>query len=539
MNTGRALVVGLVTVCGSLGAAVGSAFAAAGAQPQSPAGAQPQRLNPVDRIAEASAGTVYLWASKAKGIMAGGATDGSEVGERLRYTWALPPLVTGASLATRAKALDLVTLVHSDEQDVMWGHDNYPPGSLGEDLISVAVDGTTDRDDGTRLFAPRPQDVVIFRDFVLELSRTIRCRRIIHYGLGEGGLFATIFGGRFPALCNGIIAHNSGAAEAAATKGGILGVPIVLLAGTDDERYRIGRSLAAREEYVFDKHAMVFVHILPKWQDQPCPAAVRQSVDLCVGMTTDDPTEALERAERLMESGPTTRGKPVPAALHMARAVLRRVDLQVPTEEKRDPNIPGGGLRGIGGYPKPFKAVDAQTRQRAIALAARVEAWAQTALAPIRAATPTPARLGELLAIDGKAEPAVKAKRLRAASKLLATLWLLREELRGIDAMETLASDLKLDERLTEVADAGDELARKLAATPPASEALSMISEALPKVAGYHSLPADLAQQVQKMVRAHGIDAAEGDKIPLVQAVLEGFDDGVAEFAVVMGGWSK
>ena len=534
------MVVGLVVSCGLLSVAAGvQPGLTAGVQPQAPAAVQPRRLDPVNRIAEASAGTVYLWTSKAKGIMAGEATDGSEVGERLRYTWALPPLVTGASLATRAKALDLVTLVHGDEQDVMWGHDNYPPGSLGEDLISVAVDGTTDRDDGTRLFAPRSQDVVIFRDFVLELSRTIRCRRIIHYGLGEGGLFATIFGGRFPALCNGIIAHNSGAGEMAATSGGILGVPIVLLAGTDDERFRIGRSLAAREEYVFDKHAMVFVHILPKWQDQPCPAAVRQGVDLCVGMTTDDPAEALERAERLMELGPTIRGKPVPPALHMARAVLRRVDLEAAKEEKRDPNIPGGGMRGSGGYPKPFKAVDSQTRQKAIGLAARVEGWAQTTLAPIRAATPTPARLAELLAIDGKAEPAVKAERLRAASKLLSTLWLLREELRGIDAMETLAGDLKLDERLTEVADAGDELVSKLAAAPPASEALALIGEALLKVAGYHSLPADLAQQVQKMVRARGINAAEAEKVLLVQAVLDGFDDGVAEFAVVMGGWKK
>ena len=513
--------------------------AVSGAQPQAAAPALPQRLDPVTKIADAKAGTVYIWTSKAKGIMAGEATDDSDVGERLRYTWALPPLVTGASLAGRARALDLVTLVHSDEQDVMWGHDNYPPGSLGDDLISVAVDGTTDRDDGTRLFAPRPQDVVIFRDFVLELSRTIRCRRIIHYGLGEGGLFATIFGGRFPALCNGIIAHNSGAAQMAATKGGVLGVPIVLLAGTDDEQYRIGRSFAAREEYVFDKHAMVFVHILPKWQDQPCPAAVRQSVDVCVGLTTDDPAEAMERAERLMQPAPTTRGKPVPPALHMARAVLRRVDLEAPKEEKRDPNIPGGGLRGNNTYPKPFKAVDGPMRQRAIALAASVEGWAQTALAPIRAATPTPAKLAEQLAIDGKAEPAEKIARLRAASKMLTTRWLLREQLRGIDAMETLASDLKLDERLTDVADAGDELVRQLAASPPASEALALIGEALPKVAGYHSLPADLAQQVQKMAKAHGIDAAEAGKVALVQAVLDGFDDGVAEFAVVMGTWRK
>ena len=111
-------------------------------------------------------------------------------------------------------------------------------------------------------------------------SRTIRCRRIIHYGLGEGGLFATIFGGRFPALASGVIAHNSGSAAIAASKGGVLAVPIVLLAGTDDEQYRVGRSFSARDAYAFDNHAMVFVHILPKNEIASIQNTLDRRIDL-------------------------------------------------------------------------------------------------------------------------------------------------------------------------------------------------------------------------------------------------------------------
>jgi hypothetical protein len=527
----RGAVVGLLLLAGGAVAAGGAIAGAPAKQPVSPQ--PPPRLDPLTKLDEAEPGKVYLNLSKVKGTMAEGPTDASNAGDRLRYTWALPK---GFS---REKPRDLVTLIHNTEQDVMWGHDNYPPGSLGDDLISVAIDGTTDRDDGTRVFAPRPTDIVIYRDFILEMTRTIPCRRIIHYGLAEGGMFATVFGGRFPALSMGIIAHNSGSAQISATKGGVLGVPIVLLAGTDDEQYRMARSLAAREAYEFDGHKMVFVHILPKWQDQPCPAAVRHGVDLCVGLATDDPEEALDRAERLMRPGETVRGKPVPPALHMARAVLKRVDLEPPPEQKRDPNIPGGGLRGAKSFPTAFKKLPPEVRQKAVAHAAVIEGWAQKALTPLRQRVGTAEKLRAAIRTDPKADNETQAKQLREAARTVGTLWLLREQLRGVDAMETLAADCKLDELLTERADAGDELVEKLAAQPPAAEAMAAISDALHGVAGYHSLPMDLAQQARKLTKATGVPAGAADALPLIEAVMEGFDQAVGDFATLMATWSK
>ena len=482
------------------------------------------RLNPLTALDSAKPATVYLWFSQTRGITAEPATDASAM-EKLRYTWALPPGFT------REKPRDLVTIVHNDQQDVLWGHESYPPGSLGGDVISVAIDGTTDREDGTRLFAPRPQDVLIFRDFILEMTRTIPCRRIIHYGLGEGGMFVTTFGGRFPALSMGVIAHNSGAAELAATKGGVHGVPLVFLHGTDDEMFPLSRSFSARESYGFDGHKMAYVHVLPGWQDQPAPYAVQQAVNTCVGLSTDDPAEALVRARSLLAAGPIVGKKPIPAAPALAMAVLRRVDLEPAKAFVRDPNVPGGG-RTTSSFPKPFKTVSAPVREEAIALAAMIERACSDELATLKTKMGTPELLKACADTGGD-----DATKLEAATAMVMHLWLLREQLRGIDAFETLAATSGIDVLLSDRADAGEALVGKLAAKPPAKEGLEMIIAMASEVAGYHSVPFDLAGDMRAMANTSGVEPALGTRArPLVDALERGRAEGVKRFAATMDG---
>src|SRR5690606_29815273 len=138
----------------------------------------------------------------------------------LRYTWSLPPTFQ------KGKACDLVVLCHGTGLDYRWGHANHDPLTFRTNDIIISPDGPSEGPNGTRLFLGEPEDAIIFRDFLLEMSRVFPARGIFLYGHSQGGFFVAYFAGEWPAAAEGVVAHASGAWSWSRREGGVQGVPI-------------------------------------------------------------------------------------------------------------------------------------------------------------------------------------------------------------------------------------------------------------------------------------------------------------------------
>src|SRR5690606_30883548 len=100
--------------------------------------------------------------------------------------------------------------------------------------IIISPDGPSEGLNGTRLFLGEAEDAIIFRDFLLEMSRIFPARGIFLYGHSQGGFFVAYFAGEWPAATEGVVAHASGAWSWSDREGGVQGVPIVFMHGTAD-----------------------------------------------------------------------------------------------------------------------------------------------------------------------------------------------------------------------------------------------------------------------------------------------------------------
>jgi poly(3-hydroxybutyrate) depolymerase len=126
---------------------------------------------------------------------------GEKIREGIRYAWRLP-----IDYKTD-KSYDLVVVCHGTGTDHRWGLSALDARTFMPGTIVVCPDGMSSLAQGIRTFRADDGDVLAFRDFILEMTRTFPADRIFLYGFGQGGAFALNFAGQFPSLAEGIVAH--------------------------------------------------------------------------------------------------------------------------------------------------------------------------------------------------------------------------------------------------------------------------------------------------------------------------------------------
>lgn len=257
---------------------------------------------------DAPRGRAFRWTSEP--VM-----DGDrKVREGLNYTWSLPMDFD------EGKAYDLLIVVHPVGKDCRWAPTALDRGAIGNRIV-IAPDGTSAITQGVRSFRADDNDMLVFREFVLEMTRSFPGDRIFLYGYEQGGGFALGFAGLFPSLAEGVIVHAGEVWEGSAKRGGIAQVPIVFLHGTADEKTPYRRVVSAYEEY--DEHEMRWLRPLHGKGHAPDAAAVAQGVDWCTGMVSDKADDVLAAGLRLLRG----RGEAGGAApgFGAAMQVLRRL----------------------------------------------------------------------------------------------------------------------------------------------------------------------------------------------------------------------
>lgn len=259
--------------------------------------------------------TVYQWRAEA------GSRDGDD---GLRFTWSLP-----RDFSPR-KSYDLVVVCHGTGLDYRWGHANLKPADFRPDNIVVCPDGTSEADDGTRLFLGEHSDVLTFRDYVLEMSRAFPVDRIFLYGHSQGSFFVLYAAGQFPGLTEGVVAHASGAWTNTNLRGGVQSVPIAFMHGTADPVVPYSQSLGARNAYAEAGHEMLLVRRMEGYNHWPNAARASECIDWCAGMSTTQAETALRCAEALLTPKPKVQyGYECPLPLGGAYRLLKRVTQEV------------------------------------------------------------------------------------------------------------------------------------------------------------------------------------------------------------------
>ncbi|MFO0375840.1 MAG: alpha/beta hydrolase [bacterium] len=474
----------LAAVVGGVWLAAGAA--AMGVQPS----AAPQEL-PLREAAKAKPGVVYQTTVRVRTNQPDAPGE-----EPLRLTWTVPDGFT------MAEPRPLVFILHGDEHDYRWGHRAYPPTAAGElapGCMVVSIDGPTEPGDGTRIFAARPADVVAFRDAMLEVARQLPSQRIILFGSAEGGLFASALANGFPRVIDGVVLHGAGLHEVAFFQGrlgGIRSVPVALVHGADDPAMPITQSFDGMAVLRTGPHAMAAFMPLPGVDDRPVPAEATQAIDFCIGMSAGVPADALAAARRL-----ATPQRGAPAALGLARRVLKRFDPpaeqpELPGPNQPEPTLPptvrpaGRMLRPGEVVARPMETPTPEQRAEAFALAVEIEKVGLAVAGLLERTAPDANALGRLLAADTG-----WPQRVQAGAGLL---WL-RTQFAGIEAVDGGAQRTGFEDRLEEHREAADEFHTAwFGENLTASQQLSLLREHLGRLWLLPGFPEDVGQWTER-----------------------------------------
>lgn len=441
----RCTVLMIAAVVLRLGTGVCTPCAQAG--PLAPPGGLTER-QPSKGLQDATPLTTYVATSAVRGLDEGG----EQVDEFLKYTWSLPEGFDGS-------ARDVVIILPGTGLDHRWGPRVYEHATWRPGDIVISIDGTRELVVGGRTFGKDARDATIFRDATLEIIRAFPTRRIYLYGHNEGAFFTLLAATSFPRLYNGIVVHGGGLWNSTRVGPSPRGVPICFLHGTEDQVAPYLWAVDARDELVKNGFRIVGLRRVYGHKHEPEPGEASACIDFVMGMTTDKPEEAIELARRMLSSqnGRTP-------MFGLADAVLARLELSADKEA----------------WPRGFKEISEDAKREGAGVRLQIQTLGLRHAGALRAQikdaqglrqpllemdTPTPAWIGHLLAA--------------------------REDWRGVEAIEALAADLKLDEVLAEH-DAAARVLMEALATQEPKDALAVIRQQIGKCALFEPLPKNL-----------------------------------------------
>jgi predicted esterase len=394
--------------------------------------------------------TVYQWTAQA------GAEDEND---GLRFTWALPKDFK------RGQSYDLVVICHGTGLDYRWGHANMKPSAFRPGNIVVSVDGTSEADDGTRVFLGERRDAIDFRDFVLEMSRSFPVDRIFLYGHSQGSFFVLYVAGQFPGLTEGVVAHASGAWTNTQLKGGIQSVPIAFMHGTADPVIPYAQSVGARDAFRDAGHESLLVRRLNGYNHWPNAVRASECIDWCAGMSTTRAETALAAAEALLAPKPKDEyGFECPPPFGGAYQVLKRVTLE--TEHH-------------------VEDADDEQRAKAKSMLERVDALAAKHVEALKKDVKS---AGDLVLGLGEGEGA-----------WLGHLLAVREDFRGIPAVEAYLTEIGYDEAAAAQNEAAGKLAEVWFSSRPDKNKFEVACNTLGECFLLDTLPGDMPARMTEM----------------------------------------
>lgn len=425
--------------------------------------------------AKAKAHEVFAWTAK----------------NGLRYAWVVPPGYDG-----KAKR-NLTVILHGSGRNYGWGFANNPPAVFRPADIVVSVDGTSP-DGDARAFLDGPKDVAAFDEFLTEMRASFAVDRVYLYGHSQGGFFVVHFAGARPGEVAGVVAHASGAWMASQRPAALKQVAIAFMHGTEDPVVGYTNSLGSRDAYAGDGFELLQLRRLDRWTHWPNAVRATEMLDWCEGMTTTAPENALACALRMLTVKPADeyQWQTVPAFAG-ARDVLRR-------------------LAGDG--PVPFKSVPAEVARTAKTWADAVESHAAQHVAKLEKAL---GKKGELT--FGEKLP-------------LGHLIPLREDFRGVDAVEACVKKLGLDKRATAQAKDMRALWDAWSSDKKPDEIARVVLETLPKCFLVDVFPLDFREKFDGW-KSQGLKLGGKLTFANYDAWVTGWQQGRKDYAELWREW--
>lgn len=470
-----------------------------------PATAAPTPLDPKTKLAEAKPSVVYV-ATSSKAALD---ETHQETDTKLHYTFVLPE----GFKPTQPR--DMVIMLHGFGLDHTWAARTNPPPLFCTDKIVIAPDGTRESDDG-KGFSPGLEgpDLLVLRDFVLEMTRTFPTGRIIIYGHSQGAFQALAFGNQFPRLVNGVVSH-SGGLIAQMRLGGLKAVPTVFVHGTEDAviPYRLSvdaRDILLEKEAVITHLRRVYGHA-----HEANPAEAEGAINFCIAMSTDKPEVTLNAARLLLK--PIGTNSP---PFNLAVAALKRFEI--------DPE-------DMKAWPKGFKAATDEQKAEAKALILSIEAQGLRHIAELRKQLPDAAALKNATFEPDHPTP-----------NWLGHILALREDFRGVQSVEDYLKEIGLDE----AQDKHDEAARSISRVMDSpdwggegalpKEAYAIVLSTLPKAYLFEPMPGDLGPSMSdwhKRAESLHIPADRRDLYPIVTQYLGAVEKGRSAYRAINAQW--
>lgn len=436
-------------------------------------------------------------------------------GDGLRFTFTVPANYRPDDSA----GYDVVIICHPRGDDFRWGAANHlsakTAAERGSSRLAFRPNNFVVCVDGVGADATRPKirsfpshagALVRFRDFVLELTRSLPARRFYLYGFGggdgesgegAGGRFVLEFARQFPALADGVIAYGCGWSEDLSDR---VNVPIVIMHGVKNGIVPYSSALSLHADYVEHGSKLVRLRPLRAFNDYPNPVRVAECIDWLTGARTDSAAEALAAVESMLTpKGGDEYDYVAPVWYAGAREILGRI---------LDEQIPLAGEAPFEGAKAPTEDIKARAR----AIVQQIDDAAKAHIATLRKTIPE-FRTASDLVLDG--------------GSWLGHLIAARDDFRGVAPMEQFAESLRYDQALIEHTTVGRDLISEWN-TRSDEDNFAMVVRDLPRCFLYEGLPVNLPAKMRSWRRK-----SQSGELALSAELLEGFenvtnwDDGV------------
>ncbi len=411
----------------------------------------------------------------------------------LRYTWVLPEGYDAQ------QPRHLTVILHGTGLDYRWGHWNNKPGIFRAGDVVVSVDGTSPGEGDTRLFLGEEADARAFRDLLQELRATFAVDRVYLYGHSQGGFFVVYYAGEFPDTVSGVVAHASGAWNWSKTPKALKEVAIAFMHGTADPVVPYRQSPGSRDHYAKLKFPLLHLRRLDRYTHWPNAVRATETLDWCQGMTSSTPEEALACAMRMLREKPPDEYQWQTLVDYSgARVVLER-------------------LTGKG--PAPFEGVSPDLVSEAKQWIAAIEKAADEHVSAVKKELP-------------------KKGLVLEEGSWLGHLIPLREDFRGVPAVEALVEQLGYDKKQADHGRAADLIWRAWSESQAPEAVIEAVAEKLGQAFLTDGLPAELSDKMDSwLAQDLELSSQVRKKLADFECWQRGWKEGLEEYGKLWKDW--